>query len=257
MPRERREELLSIAGEFDLLVIEDSPYRQLRYVGESQPTLRSLDREGRAIGLFTFSKILFPGLRLGWVVAEPAIISRLVVAKQPVDCCTSGLSQLLARVYIESGRLPRQVERTREVYAAKRAVLLEALEQCIDPAWGVRWTRPEGGLFLWVELPEWMDARELLDRALAQEQVAFVVGDAFHCDRSGRNTLRLNFSYPGEQQLRQAAARLARCIEPAVAAHRASGTAPAASEEPTPLLVSGEHSLMQLSWNLALSEIVE
>ena len=259
MSLERREELLCIAREFDLLVLEDSPYRQLRYVGQALPTLGSLDRDGRVVTMFTFSKILFPGLRLGWVIADPEIISNLVVAKQPVDCCTSGLSQVLAREYMKTGQLPKQIERTRAIYARKLQVMLEALEESLDPGWGVRWTQPAGGLFLWVQLPDWMNARQLLDRALTEEKVAFVVGEAFHCDRSGANTMRLNFSYPAEEQLRTAAQGLGRCIGRMVAEHvpGSEETAPVAPATEPELLVDGEHSLVQLSWNMALSEIVE
>jgi 2-aminoadipate transaminase len=257
MTLERREELLCIAREFDLLVLEDSPYRQLRYVGHTLPTLGSLDRDGRVVTMFTFSKILFPGLRLGWVIADPEIISRLVVAKQPVDCCTAGLSQVLAREYMKTGQLPKQIERTRAVYARKRQIMLEALEGSLDPEWGVRWTQPEGGLFLWVQLPDWMNARRLLERALTEEKVAFVVGDAFHCDRSGANTMRLNFSYPSEDKLRTAVQGLGRCIGRMVDEHgpRSEETTPDATQPE--LLVDGEHSLEQLSWNMALSEVVE
>ena len=259
MSLERREELLCIAREFDLLVLEDSPYRQLRYVGDPLPTLASLDRDGRVITMFTFSKILFPGLRLGWVVADPEIISHLVVAKQPVDCCTAGISQILAREYMKTGQLPKQIQRTREIYARKRQVMLEAMEESFDSDWGVRWTRPEGGLFLWVELPAWMNARQLLDRALNEEKVAFVVGDAFHCDRSGKNTMRLNFSYPSEEQLRTATGRLGRCVGRMIDEHGTGQDeqAPVATTTEPELLVDGEHSLVQLSWNMALSEVVE
>ena len=215
---ERRLELLSIAREFDLLVVEDSPYRQLRYVGEPQPSLAALDRDGRVISLFTFSKILFPGLRLGWAVGDPEIVSRLTVAKQPLDLCTSGLSQLVAREFLKSGRLPAQLERIRKSYAAKRDAMLAALERRMDPAWGVEWTRPEGGLFLWVKLPRWMNAQELFDRAV-ENKVAFVVGRSFHCDGSGLNTLRLNFSFPSLEQLDIAVERLARCIGSMERAH--------------------------------------
>lgn len=259
MSLERREELLCIAREFDLLVLEDSPYRQLRYVGRPLPTLYSLDRDGRVITMFTFSKILFPGLRLGWVIAAPEVISHLVVAKQPVDCCTAGLSQVLAREYMKTGQLPKQIDRTREIYSRKRQIMLGALEESVDPDWGVRWTKPEGGLFLWVTLPEWMNARQLLDRALSEEKVAFVVGDAFHCDRSGKNTMRLNFSYPSEEQLGEAVRRLARCIGRMVAEHvpPQDEQVPAVATTEPELLVDGEHSLVQLSWNMALSEVVE
>ena len=250
----RREELLAIAREFDLLVIEDSPYRQLRYVGDSLPSLCSLDRDGRVISLFTFSKILSPGLRLGWVVADAEIVSRLTVAKQPVDLCTSGLSQLLAREFLKSGLLGPQLERIRQIYSAKRTAMLAALERHMDPTWNLRWTRPEGGLFLWLTLPDWLDGGELLRLAL-DEKVAFVVGAAFHCDRSGHNTMRLNFSYPTPEQLDVAAARLAKCIGSMM--DRPRPTQAAAELLEPDLLVHAEHSLDQLSWNLALSELVE
>jgi 2-aminoadipate transaminase len=225
---ERRLEILSIASEFDLLVLEDSPYRQLRYVGEHIPNMRSLDKEGRVVSLFTFSKILFPGLRLGWLVAEPEVVSRYVVAKQPVDLCTSALTQLLAREYLKTGKLSAQIERTKDLYREKRKVFLEALETEFDPSWGVRWTRPEGGLFTWMTLPGGMSARSLLEIAL-KENVAFVCGSAFHCDGSGENTLRLNFSYPSNEKLRTGAQRIARAFEKML---KASGTAGAVRSNP-------------------------
>lgn len=255
MSLKRREQILSIAREFDLLVIEDSPYRELRYRGEAQPMLYDLDRDSRVISLFTFSKTLSPGLRLGWVVADPQVISRLAVTKQPVDLCTSGLLQALVREFLRAGRLPRQIRRIREMYAAKRLAILEALEECFAPEWGVTWTRPEGGLFLWMELPAWMDARELLEAAINEEKVAFVAGAAFHCDGSGRNTLRLNFSFPSEEKLRDAIARLARCVERRVATRPLP--APEKAPRAWPLLVGGDHALVHLPWNLGLCEVVE
>jgi 2-aminoadipate transaminase len=252
---ERRRELLEIASEFDLLVIEDSPYRHLRYVGSGIPNLASLDREGRVISLFTFSKILFPGLRLGWVVANPEIIARLVTAKQPVDLCTSSLGQVLAREYLRTGRLPAQVERTRRYYSRKRAAMLDALDRHIDSAWGVRWTRPAGGMFVWMTLPRWMNARRLLDRSL-RENVAFVCGNAFHCDGSGSETLRLNFSYPTLEQFDLAIERLARAIG-ALVEEGPVEQAPGRGVEPMSApLMSGDHSLDQLSLTLALTEVV-
>jgi 2-aminoadipate transaminase len=161
--------------------------------------------------LFSFSKTLAPGLRQGWIVAAPEIITKLDLAKQPVDLCTGGLSQLVAREFLEAGLLPAQIARLCGIYTERREAMLAALERHVDPSWGVRWTRPEGGLFLWLTLPEWMDAGELFELAL-RENVAFVIGSAFHCDGSGRNTLRLNFTYPGPEQLDVAVARLARCI---------------------------------------------
>lgn len=252
----RRKEILSIAAEFDMLVLEDSPYRQLRYVGDHVPTLQSLDRDGRVFSLFTFSKILFPGLRLGWMVADPEIVSRFVVAKQPVDLCTSALSQLLAREYLKTGRLPSQIERTREHYKEKREAFLAALDGHVDPSWGVRYTRPEGGLFSWMTLPEGLDARDLLEMALA-EDVAFVIGSAFYCDGGGKNTLRLNFSYPSVEQLGEGVKRIARAIEKMIR-ESAGRVPPAPADDPArlPLEQSGK-SLEQLSWSLGLSEVVE
>lgn len=211
MSLERRRELLALAREFDLLVLEDSPYRQLRYVGEPLPSLAELDADGRVVAMFTFSKILCPGLRLGWVLADGEIISRLVVAKQSADVCTSRLTQLIGKEFLRAGRLLPHVERVRRLYASKRRVFLDALDEAVDPSWGVRWTRPDGGLFLWMTLPEGLDSRDLFGLAI-REQVAFVNGAAFHCDGSGRNTLRLNFSYPSEENLRLAAQRLSGCI---------------------------------------------
>ncbi len=211
LTRERREAILSIASQFDLLVLEDSPYRQLRYVGEHIPSMRSMDKEGRVIAFFTFSKILFPGLRLGWLIAEKEVVSRYVVAKQPVDLCTSALSQMLVREYLKMGWLPSQIEKTCGVYREKRQILLDAIEANIDPSWGVHWTKPEGGLFLWMTLPEQMNARRLLEMTL-EENVAFVVGSAFYCDGGGRNTMRLNFSFPSGDQLRTGVERIARSI---------------------------------------------
>lgn len=214
----RRRQMLSIAREFQMLVLEDSPYRQLRYVGNPIPSLASLDRDGRVISLFTFSKVLSPGLRLGWIVADPAIISRLVVAKQSVDLCTSGLSQLVVREYLKAGRLPAQLERIRQMYGMKRRAMLAALAEHIDPSWNVSWTRPEGGLFLWLTLTGWMNAGKLLKKAL-DRNLAFVVGHAFHFDGTGENTLRLNFSYPDIRQIETAVQRLAECIDSMVREH--------------------------------------
>lgn len=252
----RRYDLLDLARDFDLLVIEDSPYRQLRYAGDHLPSLLQLDRDGRVISLRTFSKILFPGLRLGWVVADPEIISRLVVAKQPVDLCTSPFAQVVAREYLKTGRLPDLIQRTRALYGEKRVAMLEALDRHMDPSWGVSWTRPEGGLFVFLTLPAWMDASDLLRRAL-QENVAFVSGACFHCDRSGANTARLNFSYPSVPQIDEAVARLARAVRAMIAEgprERPSGQE--IGTVPIVPLFRGEHSLDHLSWNLAVTELV-
>lgn len=253
----RRHELLSIAREFDLLVVEDSPYRQLRYTGETPPSLGALDRDGRVITLFSFSKVFCPGLRLGWVLAHPEVIQRLVLAKQPVDLCTSSFNQLIAREYIAGGHLWPRLESTRALYARKREVMLAALSEHMDPAWGVRWTRPEGGMFTWMTLPKHLDARDLFRRAL-ERNVAFVIGNAFYCDGGGKNTLRLNFSYPDEDQLVTAVKRLADAIGDLVR----DQPAPTATEAEIRgfsdgVVTASDHALTHLPLNLSLHEVLE
>jgi 2-aminoadipate transaminase len=255
MSLERRQELLAIAREFDLLVLEDTPYRALRYTGENMPSLGGMDVDGRVISLYTFSKVFCPGLRLGWVLADPEIIQQLVVAKQPVDLCTSPFTQLIAREYLKAGDLWPGVEKAREVYARKRVAMLAALEEHIDPEWGVTWTKPEGGMFTWLTLPAGMDAKDLFDIAL-EKKVAFVVGSAFHCDGEGHNTLRLNFSYPEPEQIHTAIARLGDALRGLVAKHDATRP-PHPREFEDAALVDGDHALTHLPLNLAVHEILE
>jgi 2-aminoadipate transaminase len=251
---ERRRDVLALAREFDLLVVEDTPYRRLRYVGETLPSLQSLDRDGRVISLFTFSKMLSPGLRLGWIVAHPDIIARLTIAKQSEDLCTSPFVQVLVREFLAAGALEGHLERIRRDYADKRLAILSALQERIDPAWGVRWTRPDGGLFLWMTLPEGLDAEELF-RIAIEENVAFVAGTAFHCDGGGQRSLRLNFSYSPADQLRIAVERLAKAIGRLVAKRAAAATA-TRPETPAPTPAEA-HVLEMLPWSLALTEVVE
>jgi 2-aminoadipate transaminase len=250
--RERRRELLTIAAEFDLLVVEDSPYRLLRYTGTQEPPVQAMARDGRVVSLFTFSKILFPGLRLGWMVGDPEVIARCTVAKQPMDLCTSSLVQVIARELLHRCFLPPQLERTREIYARKRVAMLAALDELIDPAWGVRWTRPEGGLFLWMTLPAGYDSRKLLELAL-ERNVAFVTGSAFYCDGGGANTLRLNFSYPSVEMLRVAIERLADAMRTLLA------TEPTVERErvwrPESRQPSDGRGLEQLAWSMLVSEV--
>lgn len=256
MSRSRREDLLGLAADFDLLVIEDSPYRALRYVGETLPSLASLDRDGRVISLFTFSKVLFPGLRLGWIAAAPEIIATLVTAKQPVDLCTSPFTQMVTREFLRRGLLPDLLARIRGCYAAKRQTVLEALDRHVDPSWGVHWTRPEGGMFLWLTLPPWMNCHRLLERSLARK-VAFVSGSAFHCDGGGNHALRLNFSYPSSAQIETGVERLVAAMAEIAAEDRTERPPPVTHVEmpPTPATIAGEYVLDQLALTLALTEV--
>ncbi|MDQ7858873.1 MAG: PLP-dependent aminotransferase family protein [Armatimonadota bacterium] len=207
--QERREQLLALAGEFGTLIVEDNPYREMRFAGMAPPPIAALDRAGRTLYLSTFSKTLAPGLRIGWLAGPAAVIERCVTAKQAMDLCGPALTQAIAAALLARGglltRLPEVVAR----YRRKCTAMLEALEREMPP--GVTWTRPEGGLFLWVRLPEGLDAGAMLQPALA-EGVAYVPGQAFHCDGGGRNTMRLNFSYPTEAQIAEGIARLARLV---------------------------------------------
>ena len=153
------------------------------------------------------------------------------------------------------GHLRPGVEAAREIYARKRVAMLAALEEHMDPEWGVRWTRPEGGMFVWLTLPGDLDARDLFEKALEQK-VAFVIGSAFHCDGSGRNTLRLNFSYPEPEQIHLAVSRLGEAIRQLLA-ERTVGPAPVRHEFEPAVLADGDHALAHLPLSLAMHEVIE
>jgi 2-aminoadipate transaminase len=212
LSRERRERLLALCYEHEVVLVEDSPYRDLRFEGEPIPMVRTLDKNGYAFSLHTFSKLLFPGTRLGWIVADKAIMEKLVMIKQPTDLCTSPLNQSLVYEFCRRGLLKSHLPKIIDLYRKKRDVMINALEKYMPEGAGVDWTRPQGGLFLWLTLPNGMDAGELLPKAI-EKKVAYVVGSAFHFDRSGQNTMRLNFSYPSEEQIEEGIKRLADLIK--------------------------------------------
>jgi 2-aminoadipate transaminase len=224
LPLDRRLELIALASRYGTPIIEDDPYGQLRYEGEHIKPLVVLDAEaehcesngrysGNVIYLSTFSKTLAPGLRLGWVVAPKDVIARLVQAKQGTDLHSSTLDQMVAFEVARGGFIDQHVRRIREVYRRRRDLMLASLERAFpDPAAGVRWTRPQGGLFLWVVAPEEIDTARLLDDAI-REKVAFVPGTAFYPLGGGRNTMRLNFSNATEPMIEEGIARLARALE--------------------------------------------
>ncbi|MGH8067103.1 MAG: PLP-dependent aminotransferase family protein [Candidatus Entotheonellia bacterium] len=226
--RERRQRLVELADRYGVPLIEDDPYGQLRYEGEHLPPLVVLDRQlqgregmpysGNVLYLSTFSKTLAPGLRLGWVVAPAEVIQRLVQAKQGADLHTSTLAQMIAFEVAREGFLDRHVRFIRTVYRERRDAMLAALRRYFPAA--VHWTTPQGGLFLWVTLPELMDAAEILRAAIA-ENVAFVPGSAFFADGSGRNTFRLNFSNASPARIKEGIRRLGTVLERALPASAA------------------------------------
>lgn len=217
MSQGRRHQLILLADKYGIPIVEDDPYGQLRYEGEHIAPLVVLDREnlrrdngfsiGNVIYLSTFSKTLAPGLRLGWIVAPPMIISKLVQLKQGADLHTSTFIQCVAFEVARGGFLDQHVKLIRGVYRQRRDVMLQALKEFFPPE--VTWTHPQGGLFLWVTLPEGMDPQSLFRSALA-ENVAFVPGDSFYAgnDPESSRHLRLNFSHPTPEQIREGIRRL-------------------------------------------------
>jgi 2-aminoadipate transaminase len=219
----RRRRLLQLAGHYGIPIIEDDPYGQLRYAGEHIPPLVKIDADlhggaagraftGNVLYVSTLSKVLAPGLRLAWVVAPEVVIERLVQFKQATDLHTATFTQMVAYEVARGGFLDQHVRRVRAVYGARRDAMLEALGRHFPDE--ARWTRPEGGLFLWVTLPKGVDTSVLLDHALAQ-QVAFVPGAPFHPCGGGHETLRLNFSYPTPERIEEGVRRLGRVLEQA------------------------------------------
>jgi 2-aminoadipate transaminase len=222
---ERRQRLVELADRYGVPLIEDDPYGQLRYEGEHLPPLVALDGQrqeregmpysGNVLYLSTFSKTLAPGLRLGWVVAPAEVIQRLVQAKQGADLHTSTFTQMVAFEVARGGFLDRHVRFIRTVYHERRDAMLAALQKYFPGA--VHWTTPQGGLFLWVTLPEALDAAAILQAAIA-EHVAFVPGASFFADGSGHNTFRLNFSNATPARIEEGIQRLGSVLDRALAA---------------------------------------
>lgn len=209
MSLQRRRDIVDIAQRHNLLIIEDSPYRELRFAGENIPTLYSLANPGNVILLGTMSKILCPSFRIGWVVACEEITDKIVVSKQSSDLCTSLFTQRIAARYMQKGYMNERIAKTVAIYRRKRDIMLNAFERYMPE--GVRWVKPEGGLFLFLTVPESINCQDLFHKAIA-EKVAFVIGSAFYPDGSGHNTMRLNFSFCSETQIEEGVLRLARVI---------------------------------------------
>ena len=194
---EERKMLADLAEEYGFLIVEDSPYRELRYEGEHIPTIYSL-APYRVIHLGSVSKIFAPGFRLGWAIAHPDILDKIYVCKQSLDLCPPIFDQYVAAEFLESGRLDENLKKSVLLYKEKRDLLLSLLDEYMPE--GVKWTRPEGGLFLFLTLPEGFDAVAFYDQALSAG-VAYVAGEFFHPDRSGKNTMRLNFSFMSPEKI--------------------------------------------------------
>lgn len=205
---EQRKYLVHIARKYDLLIVEDSPYREIRFEGEHQPLIATMAPE-RTIVLGTFSKTFVPGFRLGWVIAPKEIVYRYNLAKQSADLCSPIFDQCVAAKYLQKGYFEKNLVKTIEMYRHKRDFMLECLAKYMPEK--VEWTKPDGGLFLFMKLPEGYDTTELFKMAIEQK-VAFVIGEAFHCDNSGKNTMRLNFSFMDDANIEEGIKRLAAAI---------------------------------------------
>jgi 2-aminoadipate transaminase len=212
LPRRRR--LVEVAHQRELLVLEDNPYGLLRYEGTPHPTLRELDGGVYVMYLGTFSKILSPGLRLGWVVAPPPVLHQINLGKQAADLCSSTLSQILVETYFENHRWRDYIDTVAETYRARRDTMLDALAEHFPRE--AQWTHPQGGLFIWATLPDFIDTTDLLARAL-RENVAFVPGAAAYLDGRGHNAMRLNFSAVAEDDIREGVRRIGKVVEEQVA----------------------------------------
>jgi 2-aminoadipate transaminase len=224
---ERRHELVRIASERELLVLEDNPYGLLRYEGSPLPTLRSLDEEF-IIYAGTFSKILSPGVRLGWAVAPSPVLAKMNMGKQASDLCSSSISQYFVSAYFESGPWENYVRSLIEIYRRRRDVMLDSLAEYFPRE--AEWTHPQGGLFIWATLPDYIDTTDLLARGL-EEHVAFVPGRAAYVDGRGGSSMRLNFSGVGVDDIREGLKRLGEIVREQVELY---GTLTGTASKPAP-----------------------
>ena len=197
MTLEERLEIVKLARELDVVIVEDSPYRELRYSGEEVPTIYSLAPE-RTLHLGSFSKIFAPGFRLGWIIGPEELLEQIYICKQALDLCPPVFDQYMATEFLTSGALDANLVKTKAEYRRRRDLMVSLLEKYMPE--GVTWTYPEGGLFLFLTLPESIDTIEMYDEALSKG-VAYVAGSFFFLDGSHRNTMRLNFSFIAEEKM--------------------------------------------------------
>lgn len=210
MNRQRRLDILDIAYKHNLPIIEDSPYREVRFDGEPQEMFQSLDKNGFVITLGSLSKVLAPGFRIGWAMGDPIFLDKIVTVKQVADLCSSSFVQMIAAEYFRQGYYAENIKKIIKAYREKRDAMLGALEEFMPE--GVTWTHPEGGLFLFMILPENMNSEALFEKAI-ERNVAFVIGNVFHCDNSGKNTMRINFSFSSIEDNIEGVSRLSEVIK--------------------------------------------
>jgi 2-aminoadipate transaminase len=222
MSLERRERLIEIAHDRELLIVEDNPYGQIRFEGDPLPTLWELDAgQGWVLYLSTFSKILAPGTRVGWVAAPAAVLRKMNLGKQAADLCSSTVTQRFVIEYLKRHDWRDYVARLNGIYRLRRDALLRALEEEMPPE--ATWTRPNGGLFVWATLPDYIDTTNLAASALERHEVAFVPGRGAFLDGRGGNSMRLNFSGVPEATISEGVRRLGLAVTEMTELHRALG----------------------------------
>jgi 2-aminoadipate transaminase len=207
--QQKREKIAGIIKDYDIVLVEDNPYGELRFMGEDLPSMKSYLSNGTIV-LGSFSKVVTPGLRLGWICAAPDVMEKIVVAKQSSDLHSSYLSQRAVYQYLVDNDLNEHILKIREVYKKQRDLMVSMIEKHFPEE--IKYTKPEGGMFLWVTLPENISSLDLFKLA-TQENVAFVPGKAFYVDGGGDNTLRLNFSNSDEEKIEDGIKRLAKVIK--------------------------------------------
>ncbi len=203
---ERREALMRVVDKYEVPIIEDNPYGELRYEGEYLPSLTAFDAKGLVCSLGTFSKTFAPGMRLGWIAAQPKVIEKCDLLKQNMDLSTPPFVQYVAQAWLENFDFDGHVQKIKDLYRQRRDIMLKLMDEQFPKE--VTYTRPEGGLFIWVTLPEYMNARELFKQCVAKK-VAFVPGELFFASPGHANYFRLNYSYNDEAVIREGIGRIA------------------------------------------------
>lgn len=210
---ERRKGLIELANKYDVMILEDNPYGELRFEGEIQPSLRSLDTENRVIFMGTFSKIFSPGIRVGWFNAAPKVLEKFNMVKQGADLQTSTTTQMILSQFLDDNDLEAHIDKIIEVYGKRKNIMVDAMKKYFPEK--VTYTNPEGGLFLWVTLPEGLNARDIAVKAI-EKKVAFVPGGAFYPDSPEENHFRLNYSCMPEDKIEEGIKRLGEVLHEVV-----------------------------------------
>lgn len=213
MSLEKRKRVLKLAEEYDFFIVEDDPYGLLRFEGEKLPSLYYLNKGRRVILLNTFSKILAPGLRIGIIISNKEVIRKCVVAKQGADLCGPAITQKIAGHFLHENDIKKQLDMIIKLYKEKKDIMLKALDKYLGDVEGVSWTKPQGGLFLWVRLPKNIDSGEMFKEAVEKYKVAYILGSAFYFNGEGKNTMRLCFALPPKEIIPEGIKRLAELIK--------------------------------------------